>query len=84
VFLNRHFGEFSEFRHRFLKLSHHGSKNSSSEDFLKKVSPERVVISVGKHNRYHHPHYSVLDRLREMGISSHRTDREGDFVKIFH
>ena len=61
-----------------LKIGHHGSKTSSSEYFLKAVSPKIAIISVGGKNRYGHPHPSVLDRLERLGIQIRRTDIEGD------
>jgi competence protein ComEC len=64
-----------------LKIAHHGSKTSSSEDFLKVVSPEIAVISVGKNNSYGHPHQEVLERLFKYGIKILRTDEDGD-IKI--
>lgn len=59
-----------------LKISHHGSKTSSSEEFLKEVSPDIAVISCGKDNRYGHPHPEVLERLENIKIL--RTDLDGD------
>ena len=50
-----------------LKAGHHGSKNSSSAEFLKAVSPRATLISAGKNNRYGHPHAETLERLREAG-----------------
>lgn len=60
-----------------LKVAHHGSKTSTTEGFLKKVSPQWSVISVGKDNSYHHPHPSVLNRLKMYGGRTLRTDTEG-------
>ncbi|TSC94223.1 MAG: hypothetical protein CEN87_574 [Parcubacteria group bacterium Licking1014_1] len=60
-----------------LKVSHHGSKYSTSEDFLKSVNPEIAVISVGK-NSYGHPTSEVLQRLEDFGIKVLRTDKDGD------
>lgn len=51
-----------------LKLSHHGSKSSSSEEFLKMLSPKMSLISAGVNNRYHHPSHEVIERLDELGI----------------
>jgi competence protein ComEC len=64
-----------------LKISHHGSKNSNSKEFIEKVSPKVAVISVGKGNSYGHPHQEVLDILEGCGIRVLRTDQDGD-IKI--
>ena len=64
-----------------LKVGHHGSKTSNSEEFIEKVSPEIAVISVGKDNPYHHPHQETLDTLEKYGIKILRTDLNSD-IKI--
>ncbi|MBQ9392109.1 MAG: ComEC/Rec2 family competence protein [Lachnospiraceae bacterium] len=51
-----------------LKVSHHGSKSSSCEEFLKMLSPKISLISAGVNNRYHHPSNEVIERLDELGI----------------
>lgn len=61
-----------------LKVGHHGSKTSSSEEFLKAVSPKVVIIQVGRKNRYGHPAQEVLDRLAAVGAKILRNDLEGD------
>ncbi|MEK7090656.1 MAG: MBL fold metallo-hydrolase [Patescibacteria group bacterium] len=66
-----------------LKVGHHGSKTSSSELFLKAVSPEMAIISVGHKNNFGHPHESVLKRLESLGIPIRRTDIEGDIKYTF-
>lgn len=48
-----------------MKVGHHGSKNSTSEEFLSSLRPKYAVISAGRGNRYGHPHKEVLDRLME-------------------
>lgn len=63
-----------------LKAGHHGSKYSSSEEFLKAVSPANAIISVGKNNSYGHPHQDVLQRLIKNKINILRTDEMGDIV----
>jgi len=65
-----------------LKVAHHGSKTSSSEGFIAKVSPEIAVISVGKGNSYGHPNPEVLEIFKKFGIKVLRTDLDGD-IKIF-
>lgn len=60
-----------------LKIAHHGSRNSTSETFLKLTKPELTVISCGKKNRYGHPHEEVLKRLRKYGSRVKRTDQQG-------
>lgn len=63
-----------------LKVAHHGSKNSSTEYFLSKVSPEYAVIQVGKSNRYGHPHQETLNKLQLAGINILRTDIDGRII----
>ncbi len=60
-----------------LKVGHHGSKNSTSENFLGYVSPDYAVISAGKGNNYGHPHQEVLDLLKRFEIQILRTDELG-------
>lgn len=60
-----------------LKLGHHGSKTSTSADFLRKVNPKYAVISCGKNNDYGHPHKGTLKKLEYTNTEVHRTDLEG-------
>ena len=60
-----------------LKIAHHGSKSSTSEDFLDAASPSIAVIQVGANNFYGHPHQQTIDRLTERGIQLYRTDLNG-------
>ncbi len=60
-----------------LKVAHHGSKNSSSETFLKKAGGTCAVISCGEENLYGHPHGELLERLQSAGYEILRTDRDG-------
>lgn len=60
-----------------LKVAHHGSKTSSSFDFLSAVLPKLAVISSGRNNPYNHPHPSVVSRLSELQIPILRTDTVG-------
>lgn len=63
-----------------LKVAHHGSKYSTSEEFLKAVSPRDAVISVGANNRYGHPVPEILERLKNLNINIFRTDEKGDII----
>jgi competence protein ComEC len=60
-----------------LKAGHHGSKTSTSDELLDRVSPEVVIFSVGEGNSYGHPAEEVLERVVERGIEIRRTDEEG-------
>lgn len=60
-----------------LKVGHHGSDTSSSEQFLKQVSPDIAIISVGKDNQYHLPKETILKRIQNLGSTIYRTDQDG-------
>ena len=60
-----------------LKAGHHGSSTSTSDAFLKKVSPSWVVIQCGKGNSYGHPHKETMEKLKKAGCQVLRTDEEG-------
>jgi len=64
-----------------LKVAHHGSKYSTSEEFLQAVKPEIAIISVGK-NPWGHPTAEVLERLKEIGAQVWRTDKQEVSFKI--
>ena len=63
-----------------LKVGHHGSKTSTSENFLGWVNPGLAVISAGQGNKYGHPHKEVTDRLTKFKIPTLRTDEKGTIV----
>jgi len=63
-----------------LKVPHHGSNSSSSEEFVREVAPEVAIISCGKRNIYRHPSPDVLERYERVGARIYRTDRDGGIV----
>ena len=63
-----------------LKMGHHGSDTSSSEEFLDAVSPEYALISSKVGNKYEHPIKSTMEKLEERNIEVYRTDENGTVV----
>jgi competence protein ComEC len=63
-----------------LHAGHHGSRSSSSTDFLEMVMPEYAVISCEEGNQYGHPHAQTMNTYRSMGIKVFRTDEQGSIV----
>ena len=63
-----------------LKVGHHGSRYSTSKEFLNKVNPQYAIISVGINNIYKHPHDETLKKLNDKKIIIYRTDQEGTIV----
>ena len=61
----------------FLKVAHHGSKTSTSAEWLVRVGPRLAVISASENNPFGQPHADVLERLRSAGVRVLRTDRDG-------
>ena len=60
-----------------LKIGHHGSKTSTSDELLKELRPSLAIISCGKNNRLNHPHQETIDKLKEYRIKYLRTDISG-------
>ena len=63
-----------------LKVAHHGSKTSSTAEFLKCVSPKIALIGVGKDNTFGHPNSGVLSRLENINAKIYRTDKQGEIT----
>lgn len=63
-----------------IKIGHHGSRTSSGLDFLKAVSPEYAVISVGADNSFNHPNGAVITRLKSIDAEIYRTDNSGNIT----
>lgn len=71
-------GRVARFKADVMKAAHHGSRTSSSEPWLDYWQPRITVISVGRNNRYGHPHDEVLERLKRYGSEVFRTDKHGE------
>lgn len=63
-----------------LKVAHHGSRTSTTEEFLRMVNPKICLIGVGKNNMYGHPSNEVIDRLNGANVKIFRTDNEGEIT----
>lgn len=63
-----------------LKVGHHGSITSTSEEFLNAINPKMAIISVGEGNKYNHPADNTLNRLKEHNVDYFRTDEKGNIV----
>lgn len=68
---------YPDLRVDVLKAGHHGSKGSSSPEFLEHIKPKLALISAGKNNRYQHPHKETLDRFEKIQTKIFRTDEQG-------
>ncbi|MFE8703233.1 DNA internalization-related competence protein ComEC/Rec2 [Cytobacillus sp. FJAT-54145] len=66
-----------------LKVGHHGSKTSTSENLVQSYKPKVAMISAGKNNRFGHPHKEVLERLSKEKIIIYRTDESGAISYYF-
>lgn len=60
-----------------LKVGHHGSNSSTSQEFLNQVKPQIAIIPVGKENKYGHPKQTTVDKLNNMQVEMYRTDEKG-------
>ena len=66
-----------------LKAAHHGSKTSSTQEFVDNVNPSVVLIGVGRNNKFGHPSDGVINRFKKRNICIYRTDLEGEVnIKI--
>ncbi|MGA9119591.1 MAG: DNA internalization-related competence protein ComEC/Rec2 [Bacteroidota bacterium] len=74
-------GRYGEFLQALLmKAGHHGSRTSSSEEFVELVRPCFAAVSVGEHNKFRHPSPSVLRRFASQNVEVSRTDEEGAVI----
>lgn len=65
---------------KVLKVAHHGSNTSTSEEFLNEVLPEIAIIGVGKNNKFGHPAKVTIKRLSRIKTSIYRTDMDGEII----
>jgi competence protein ComEC len=72
--------QLSHARHRILKVAHHGSRTSTSQELLDGWRPGIAVISCGRGNRFGHPAAEVIARLQASGARVLRTDRDGQIT----
>ena len=70
----------AELQSTLLKVGHHGSYTSSSDEFLLEVDPDFAVISVGKENEYGHPHDVALSRIAQYCSIVYHTDMDGEII----
>ena len=63
-----------------LKVAHHGSKNSSTEEVLQQIQPAYAFISAGQENRYTHPHQETIERLADVGCKIYSTQENGAII----
>ena len=68
----------------FLKVAHHGSKTSSTDNFLNLVKPKVIFIGVGENNKFGHPNESVIERIKEYTNLIYRTDQFGEICVIIN
>lgn len=69
-----------ELESNIIKISHHGSKTSSSEEFIKAVNPKIALIGVGVSNKFGHPNKEVIERLENINCKIYRTDEMGEIT----
>lgn len=63
-----------------LQVGHHGSRTSSSNEFLDIAKPEYAVVSCGQDNKYKHPHQETMTKLKNKNIETYRTDQQGSII----
>lgn len=63
-----------------LKVAHHGSNYSTTNEFLETVNPKYAIISVGKDNSYKHPHKEIIQKFKQFGTKIYRTDQLGTIM----
>ena len=80
--LQRYRNNYSRLDSKALKIAHHGSKTSTSKEFLEAVNPQIALIGVGQNNKFGHPNEEVIKRLENIGTKIYRTDQMGEITII--
>ena len=70
----------NELKSTILKVPHHGSKTSSTADFLNKIKPQIALIGVGQNNKFGHPSEGTIKKLEQINTKILRTDSMGEIV----
>lgn len=74
------YGDTDILQSTILKVAHHGSKTSSTQEFLNLVKPRIALIGVGQNNKFGHPNEGVVERLNKMNCEVYRTDEMGEIT----
>ena len=69
-----------ELKSNILKVAHHGSKTSSTNEFINKIKPQISIIGVGENNKFGHPNTQTLQTLQSYGSKIYRTDTAGEIT----
>ncbi len=81
--LNKYSNKLNVLEADIIKIAHHGSKTSSSTQFINNVKPKMALIGVGKNNKFGHPNFMIIEKLRKSGARIFRTDDNGEIqIKI--
>lgn len=80
--LNKYKNNLEILQSDILKVAHHGSKTSSSLEFLNAVKPKYAIIGVGEKNKFGHPSNNTIQNLKSKNVDVYRTDEMGEIVII--
>ena len=72
----------ADLRADVIKVGHHGSRSSSTDAFIRAVSPQYALITCGLGNSYNHPHGETMDTLRKYEVSVYRSDMHGEITLV--
>lgn len=72
--------ENNNLKSTILKIPHHGSKTSSSQEFIEAIKPKIILIGVGENNKFGHPNDEILERLEKIDSKIYRTDKMGEIT----